>query len=496
MRYAPRMLTFAAGVALAAACASSKSAEPSGPSATPANIVMVSGDSQSGQYEQPTPKPLIVKVTDASGNAVSNASVAWALTLTGASLSQQISTTNATGETQISPTLGGLPGPYTIAAAINNHSVTFTGSSNAALASGLQNLTGGLFSSCGLSTSGSAFCWGSGIWGGLGNGDTVPVAGAVPVSGGYQFTQISAGTYYTCGITTAGKLYCWGNDGYGGQMGDGNPPSGNLIPIPQPAGNGMTFTQVSVGDDQSCGISAGVTYCWGAGNHGALGNGDTVNHYTPVAVSLPGGVSGFASLASGWGFTCALTSAGAAYCWGTNANGYLGIGSSSTAYSDVPVAVAGGHTFTMLAAGTQSVCGLTSAGTVYCWGQDTNGNNTSGVEWSPAAVQQSGLTFTTLSMKGVHACALTAAGAAYCWGDNSGGALGTGSFTSTGATPAAVTGGYTFSTVFAVGISTCGYTTSKTMYCWGSNQSQELGLPATADSMYAAPQPVPGLGTP
>src|SRR5439155_51778 len=62
---------------------------------------------------------------------------------------------------------------------------------------------------------------------------------------------------------------------------------------------------------------------------------------------------------------------GADYCWGRNAEGQLGIG--STANSSVPVSVAGGLTLTALAAGSLHTCGLTSTGTAYCWGNNVDG---------------------------------------------------------------------------------------------------------------------------
>ena len=203
----------------------------------------------------------------------------------------------------------------------------------------------------------------------------------------------------------------------------------------------------------------------------------------------------FTSLTLGTSIACGLTSAGAAYCWGSNASGQLGIGSGSPPYSNVPVAVTGAHTFASLAVSFLGVCGLTATGTVYCWGQGSNGNGTSGVEYAPTAIQQTGITFAQLSAGG-NVCALTGAGAAYCWGDNDSGQLGSGSFSTSGATPVAVTGAHTFGTIFVGSLSVCGYTTTHVMYCWGDNKAQELGLAASADSMYAVPQPIPGLGTP
>jgi hypothetical protein len=45
-------------------------------------------------------------------------------------------------------------------------------------------------------------------------------------------------------------------------------------------------------------------------------------------------------------------------------------------------------------------------------------------------------------------------------------------------------------------LTTCGYATNQIMYCWGDNKARELGLDPGADTLYAVPQPVPGLSTP
>jgi alpha-tubulin suppressor-like RCC1 family protein len=211
-------------------------------------------------------------------------------------------------------------------------------------------------------------------------------------------------------------------------------------------------------------------------------------------VSVPSGVT-FTWIGAASGFNCALATTGAAYCWGSNSDGTLGTGSASPADTAVPIPVTGGHVFTALGLGNTGVCGLTAAGTVYCWGDLLNGNGSAQgtKEYTPTAITQNGLVFTQLSAAGVVACARTAAGAAYCWGNNVDGALGSGSFSTSGLTPVAVTGGLAFSYIGSGGVMACGVTTSNTTYCWGSNTSKQLGLAGTADSMFAAPQAVPGL---
>src|SRR5207249_4649464 len=76
--------------------------------------------------------------------------------------------------------------------------------------------------SCGVTTHGGAYCWGSGLSGALGTGSFVFMytAPTTPVAGGFSFATVSAGSGHTCGVTTSGAAYCWGSNG-SGQLGDG-----------------------------------------------------------------------------------------------------------------------------------------------------------------------------------------------------------------------------------------------------------------------------------
>ena len=94
-----------------------------------------------------------------------------------------------------------------------------------------------------------------------------------------------------------------------------------------------------------------------------------------------------------------------------------------------------------------------------------------------------------LTAHGLHTCELTNAGAAYCWGRNDSGQLGDGSFTNR-ATPVAVVGGLRFSALAAGGSHTCGLTSSGAAYCWGYNSEGELGNGSTTAS--ATPVAVAG----
>ena len=177
-----------------------------------------------------------------------------------------------------------------------------------------------------------------------GNGTGTQTTTPVAVSGGHTFAAVSAGFYFTCGVTTSGAAYCWGYNG-GGQLGDGT-TTNSLTPVA--VSGGLTFAAVSAGSGQTCGVTtSGAAYCWGSNDYGEGGRGTFTSSSTPVAVS--GGFT-FAALSAGGAgstvgpHTCGVTPGGAAYCWGYNGYGQLGDGTSGTNRL-TPVAVSGGLTF-------------------------------------------------------------------------------------------------------------------------------------------------------
>src|SRR6266566_7361115 len=395
---------------------------------------------------------------------------------------------------------------------------------------------GGMFS-CGMGTSGTPVCWGDNGIGELGNGalgnGSMISSTPVVVSTGAALTAVSTGGFHACGVDGSHKVYCWGSNSRG-ELGDGTTMgpqqcSGGQAPCSTtPAaitGVGIdTFVTVSAGMFSSCAVSfAGTAFCWGDNQLGELGNGSTTSSPTPTPVVSPQGVS-FVSVSltntfagdSTW-HTCALASDGSAYCWGDDAFGELGSGTSQNQTcvnsgvvgpcSTIPIAVAGGISFRAISSGGDFTCGVDGLGSVYCWGangvgqlgngtttgpQQCVGNSTSG----PAACSPTptpvlipaGDTVVAVTAGGAHACALTTMGLVFCWGANFAGQLGNGTTTST-ATPTLVSvpAGTSFTLVSAGGYHTCGIanttTTPNTAYCWGANGSGQLGNGTTVDQL-------------
>ena len=241
----------------------------------------------------------------------------------------------------------------------------------------------------------------------------------------------------------------------------------------------ISFAQVSAGFDYSCAVTTdGAAYCWGWNANGRIGDGTTTDRLRPMAVV--GGLT-LAQVSAG-DHTCGVTTGGAAYCWGGNASGQLGNG--TTTGSTSPALVSGGLTFAQVSAGAGHTCGVTTGGAAYCWGSNSGGlgDGTTTNRLSPVAVV-GGLTFAQVSAGANtgHTCGVTTGGAAYCWGPNLRGQLGNGGGTTGSTSPVLVSGGLTFAQVSAGADYTCGVTTGGAAYCWGANTGGQLGDGTTTD---------------
>jgi alpha-tubulin suppressor-like RCC1 family protein len=331
-------------------------------------------------------------------------------------------------------------------------------------------------------------CWGydgSGATGGGSVGLTMPPVSVVTTGAlsGVTLSAVSAGRDHTCALSDAGAAYCWG-DNTDGQLGDGASGTTENTPVAVDTGGalgGVRLIAVSAGDDHTCALSdAGAAYCWGAGGNGRLGDGTGVPRDSPVAVSPPGAT--LVAISAGGEHTCALSNTGAAYCWGADGSGQLGDGGSNTD-ALAPVAVASGAVLRQVTAGAEHTCALSDAGAAYCWGAGGNGrlgDGTSTERQSPVAVTMAGGTVLAMVSAGTgHTCAFSTASVVYCWGANGAGQLGDGTTTDRPA-PVATDATGELSGVDLAGIATgtvhsCVLSTDDQSYCWGSDADQQLG---------------------
>lgn len=189
--------------------------------------------------------------------------------------------------------------------------------------------------------------------------------------------------------------------------------------------SGKTIKQIATGDWHSCAIASdNRVYCWGYGSNGELGNGYEGQVNAPSAVNTSGVMSGkdITQIATGFNHNCALDSNGGVYCWGQNAYGELG--NNSTTKSSVPVATSmnefGGRKVKQIVAGFFYTCALTTDGSVFCWGTAENGRigtgQTSGYSTLPVRINFGGKTVESISGHATHACAvISGSQELYCW---------------------------------------------------------------------------------
>jgi len=318
-----------------------------------------------------------------------------------------------------------------------------------------------------------AYCWGDNDSGQVGDGTVLQRRAAVPVSGSFaDLTAVAVGSGHACAVRSGGGVVCWGSNVYG-QLGNGSNTQ-SLTPV---SVSGLsTATAIGAGVIHSCArLQDGSVSCWGNNVSGELGNGTNTASTTPVSVT---GLAGATALAVGQRHACAVVSGGAVRCWGNDTSGQVGNGATSTtgvltatAVTGLPSAASG------VAAGQLHSCALLTNGTVYCWGDNSVGqlgNGTLVNSLTPVAV--SGLSsVASISSWGSHTCARLSSGTLRCWGQNTRGQLGNGVVAASSTTPVTA-GATTFSQVTAGGRHTCGqYLSNGSVRCWGYNDYGQVG---------------------
>jgi len=300
----------------------------------------------------------------------------------------------------------------------------------------VQIAIGNLFS-CALLDTGAVQCWGANDHGELGDGQQEPFRATPGVVTGLEsgVVQIAASEIGVCAVRAAGELLCWG-DNDSGQTGTGR--VGGFVSIPTRVVGISNATRVSTSSWHSCAtLGDGRLVCWGLNASGQLGDGTTDIRSTPAAVKT---ASHAYDVSCGAEHTCARFAGGTMQCWGDDLYGDLGGGNQTPQSTNTPHVVAGlAGSISAPHAGWNSTCALLVGGSVQCWGNNSCGElgNGSTVDWSVTPVSVSGLKARQMAMGYCGNVAVTLAGGVVRWGgfptDDAGGFV-------TQSTPVTMTG--------------------------------------------------------
>jgi len=266
--------------------------------------------------------------------------------------------------------------------------------------------------SVGIRFNGTAWAWGDGTYGKLGNNSTIIRSSPVLVAGGFtDWCQIAAGEcFHTLAVRKNGTAWAWGNNGQG-RLGDNNSVVINRSSPVSVAGGFTDWCQVSAGNLHSLGLRAnGTAWAWGSGEFGELGtdtSGFGSSRSSPV--SVVGGFTDWCQISAGGAQSLGLRSNGTAWAWGFNSNGRLG--DNSTINRSSPVSVVGGFTdWCQVSGGLSHNLGVRTNGTAWGWGfngQGQLGDNCTIQRSSPVSIVGGFADWGQVSAEGGHSLGIT-----------------------------------------------------------------------------------------
>ena len=306
---------------------------------------------------------------------------------------------------------------------------------------------------CLLGGDGSVWCWGDNQYGQLGIGTIESAVMPVRVEGlPDRIRQVVAFDESTCAVTESGGAWCWGHNG-AGELGDGTRENRFAPTAVLGLGSGIAkLAGANSGINSAahmCAIKVdGSGTCWGLNYDGDLGDGTSDERVGPVRVSVTN--EKLVAMATAADTTCAITVGGAVRCWGrlwSDPTGKTEEGSRADLSAVTPLGLGSG--VSSLVAISDSACALMASGEVRCWSWGNALPFEASSAWSPGPVPEAvtglpgnmevvQLNETAWYVRpsqaaedlrvSISGCA-TRGDRAWCWGDNHAGQLGDGTTT-------------------------------------------------------------------
>jgi alpha-tubulin suppressor-like RCC1 family protein len=329
--------------------------------------------------------------------------------------------------------------------------------------------------SCAVKTGGTLYCWGADGVGKLGNGaDGDQTSPDQESTSATDWAQVGAGQNHSCAVKTDGTLWCWGAD-WNGQLGNG--ADGDQTSPDQESTSATDWAQVSAGQSHTCAVKTdGTLWCWGTDLFGVLGNGADGSQIDPDQESTS--ATDWAQVSASGSHTCAVKTDGTLWCWGGDGSGQLGNGADGDQTSPDQESTSATD-WAQVSAGSSHTCAVKTGGTLWCWGADWDGqlgNGADGSQTDPDQESTAATDWAQVSAGGSHTCAAKTAGTLWCWGRDSDGQLGNGATTGTQVSPSQESTTATdWAQVSTGDATTCAVKTGGTLWCWGRDFSGQLG---------------------
>jgi alpha-tubulin suppressor-like RCC1 family protein len=347
---------------------------------------------------------------------------------------------------------------------------------------------------CTLSDVGEVKCAGYNVFGTVGIGNFLPVAGFQnPLISGV--TQLAATDNTNCAIKTDTTVWCWGeNDDFElGQGGVGEDDSAVPVQVKAVVGNFVTgAVQISGQDGTFCALKSDTTaVCWGRGTDGQLGDGGTTDLSLASQVWTGSqNLSGIRKIVPGRAFTCAVMLSGGVKCWGNDADAALGNGAGGN--NPFPGDVEGITNAVDIGGGSNTACALLADASMKCWGDNAYGNVGNGAAPTDA---QSPVTVLTgvrkISVGYQTVCAQPLDLSLKCWGQGSEGVFLEPAKTDR-AVPTTVAGISRFIQMSENFEATfCVLYRGGAVSCWGNDDENQIGVPPNSGDDLITPATLP-----
>lgn len=321
---------------------------------------------------------------------------------------------------------------------------------------------------------------------------------------GEKITSVSLGRSHSAAITSEGRIFTWGDNMYG-QLGDTS-TTDRYTPYDISSyfnlDDGETIIDVSLGLYHSSAISSnGRIFMWGDNRRGQLGNGINIRSTIPIDITsmlnLSDGES-VSTISLGDSFSIALTSEGRIFTWGTNAYGQLGDGTTLDSYSPKDISdmfnLNNGDKIVFVSIGLENASAITLNGSIYMWGRNhigQLGDGTTVDQHLPVDItgrfnMNQGEIIVSSSLGWIHSSALSSEGRIFTWGSNGSGKLGDGTTTNR-LLPTDISNQFDFSQADYIQSVKLGYTHSAIytsngkVFIWGHNYKGQIGDGTTTD---------------